>query len=79
MNKALALLALITILLIVKLNLEGENIPKDIPYKVQMYRDEHGIPHIIGKSRNDISFGIGYAQAQDRTWNLFFKKKLIRG
>jgi penicillin amidase len=79
MNKALVLLALFAVLLIIKLNFDEENIPQGIPHKVQIYRDEYGIPHVIGKSKNDISFGVGYAQAQDRAWTLFFKKKLIKG
>ena len=33
---------------------------------VVIYRDEHDIPHIYGKTNAALAFGSGYAQAQDR-------------
>ena len=33
---------------------------------VVIYRDKHDIPHIYGKTNAALSFGAGYAQAQDR-------------
>jgi len=33
---------------------------------VVIYRDEHDIPHIYGKTNPALAFGAGYAQAQDR-------------
>jgi acyl-homoserine lactone acylase PvdQ len=33
---------------------------------VVIYRDEHDIPHIYGKTDAALAFGAGYAQAQDR-------------
>src|SRR6516164_293706 len=33
---------------------------------VVIYRDEHDIPHIYGKTNAALAFGAGYAQAQDR-------------
>jgi acyl-homoserine lactone acylase PvdQ len=33
---------------------------------VVIYRDEHDIPHIYGKTDQALAFGAGYAQAQDR-------------
>lgn len=44
-----------------------------------IYRDPEGLPHIYAKSYKDIFFGLGYAQAQDRLFSLFFKKMFIEG
>ena len=33
---------------------------------VVIYRDQHDIPHIYGKTNAALAFGAGYAQAQDR-------------
>ena len=51
----------------------------DTHYKFTIARDEHGIPHIYGKDYEDILYGLGYAEAQDRLWTLHFKKMLLAG
>src|SRR5690606_24286997 len=33
--------------------------------QVTIYRDEYGVPHIVGESEPATFFGYGYAQAQD--------------
>lgn len=42
--------------------------------KISIARDENGLPHIYGKNYEDILFGLGYAEAQDRMFTLYFKK-----
>lgn len=37
---------------------------------VEMSRDALGIPHIRANSVNDMMFGLGYAMAEDRLWQL---------
>lgn len=46
---------------------------------VEIYRDAHAIPHIIAHSRADALFGLGYAQAQDRLWQMVFLRRVLQG
>jgi penicillin amidase len=47
--------------------------------KFTIFRDPEGLPHIYAKNYNDLFFGLGYAQAQDRLFTLYFKKMLLEG
>lgn len=47
--------------------------------KVEIIRDAHGIPHIVASSRADAIFGLGYAEAQDRLWQMEFLRRFIQG
>jgi penicillin amidase len=42
---------------------------------VQIVRDRHGIPHILAHSRNDAYFGLGFAHAQDRLWQMEINRR----
>ncbi len=46
---------------------------------VEILRDAHAIPHIIAKSRADALFGLGYAAAQDRLWQMEFTSRVMQG
>src|SRR5688500_16773813 len=37
---------------------------------VQIHRDALGIPHIYANNDHDLFFGLGFAMAQDRLWQL---------
>ena len=37
---------------------------------VEIIRDAHAIPHIVANSRADAIFGLGYAEAQARLWQI---------
>ena len=37
---------------------------------VTIVRDENGVPHITAENFDDAAFGLGYAQAQDRLWQM---------
>ncbi len=47
--------------------------------KIEIYRDEYSIPHIKSETLDDIFFGIGYAHAQDRLWDMHLKRMLTAG
>ncbi|EAR95945.2 peptidase S45 penicillin amidase (macronuclear) [Tetrahymena thermophila SB210] len=47
--------------------------------KVEISRDNQGIPHIKAKTFLGAVFGQGYAHAQDRLFQVFIKTKLARG
>lgn len=42
---------------------------------VEIQRDQWGIPHIYGKSDHDVTFGLGYAMAQDRLFQLDYLRR----
>jgi penicillin amidase/acyl-homoserine-lactone acylase len=48
-------------------------------YNYEIKRDEFGVPHVIGKSDKDASFGFGYAQTEDDYENIEFAIKMARG
>lgn len=46
---------------------------------ISIYRDGNAIPHIFAESRRDAYFALGYAQAQDRLWQMEFLRRLGSG
>lgn len=46
---------------------------------VEIYRDQYGIPHIIATSMEDLFFAQGYAQAQDRLWQMDMSRRGVGG
>src|SRR5438105_15743615 len=46
---------------------------------VDIIRDADDIPHILATSRNDALFGLGYAHAQDRLWQMEFQRRIGNG
>ena len=47
--------------------------------EIHIYKDSMGVPHIIAVSDNDLFFGQGYTQAQDRLWQLEYHRRIING
>ncbi len=47
--------------------------------EVEIYRDDYGIPHIIAGSMEDLLFAQGYAQAQDRLWQMDMNRRGVAG
>ncbi len=46
---------------------------------VRIERDEYGIPHVIAASEHDAAFGLGYAHAQDRLWQMEMNRRIAGG
>ncbi|EGR32255.1 peptidase s45 penicillin amidase, putative [Ichthyophthirius multifiliis] len=46
---------------------------------INIRRDNNGIPHIKGKTLNDVCFGQGFVHGQDRLFQIHIKKQLING
>ena len=78
MRKLTLLFWLIFWLFVYKLSFLEKDVPKT-EHKFSLARDEHGIPHVYAKTYEAIFFGIGYAEAQDRLFTLFFKKMFVQG
>jgi penicillin amidase len=47
--------------------------------RLNIYRDHLGVAHIMADNRNDLFYGAGYTQAQDRLWTLHFKLRFLEG
>ncbi len=52
---------------------------KGLASTVTITRDAHGVPHIEAKDDGDIYFALGYAQAQDRLFQMDFYRRAARG
>ena len=46
---------------------------------VEIKRDEAGVVHILAGSDREAAWGLGFAHAQDRSWQLEFNRRLMRG
>ncbi len=49
---------------------------------VEIVRDNANVPHIFpsfGASDEDVYFGLGYAHAQDRLWQMFVLRRTVQG
>lgn len=47
--------------------------------KIELLRDEWGIPHIFADSDAGAFYGLGYAHAQDRAFQMVFSLRIIQG
>ncbi|MDP4288753.1 MAG: penicillin acylase family protein [Bacteroidota bacterium] len=59
--------------------LEGQATVRGISASVQIDRDEFAIPHIHGATEHDAWFGLGYAEAQDRLFQMEFARRVGQG
>lgn len=57
----------------------GEETVEGISEAVSVYRNDYGVVHITAGADNDAYFGIGYAHAQDRLWQMDFLRRVGRG
>ncbi|MDX2202414.1 MAG: penicillin acylase family protein [Hyphomicrobiaceae bacterium] len=46
---------------------------------VRLVRDREGVPHVFAKSLDDVLFGIGFAHAQDRLWQMELQRRAVAG
>ncbi|MBP7066598.1 penicillin acylase family protein [Ferrovibrio sp.] len=46
---------------------------------VRIIRDRHAIPHVLAESRVDAMFGLGFAHAQDRLWQMEVNRRIPAG
>jgi len=47
--------------------------------KVDVYRDQYGIPHVFTEDEHDMFFTVGYLQAQDRLWEMVLLRAVGQG
>jgi penicillin amidase len=46
---------------------------------VEIVRDNANVPHIFGERDEDVFFGLGYAHAQDRLWQMITLRRTAQG
>jgi penicillin G amidase len=46
---------------------------------VEIVRDTANVPHIFGQTDEDVFFGLGYAHAQDRLWQMTMMRRTAQG
>ncbi|MEM7101312.1 MAG: penicillin acylase family protein [Pseudomonadota bacterium] len=46
---------------------------------IRIYRDSSGVPHIYGATATEVMFGAGYAMAEDRLLEIFYRCRLGKG
>lgn len=46
---------------------------------VEIVRSNSNVPHIFGETDPDVFFGLGYAHAQDRIWQMFMLRRTAQG
>jgi penicillin G amidase len=47
--------------------------------KIEVLRDEWGIPHIFAETDAGAFYGLGYAQAEDRAFHMYYALRIIQG
>ncbi|MFC3616315.1 penicillin acylase family protein [Lutimaribacter marinistellae] len=46
---------------------------------VEIVRDNANVPHVLGATDTDVFFGLGYAHAQDRLWQMTMLRRTVQG
>ncbi|SFB75264.1 penicillin acylase family protein [Tropicimonas isoalkanivorans] len=46
---------------------------------VEIVRDNADVPHIFGQTDEDVFFGLGFAHAQDRLWQMTLLRRTVQG
>jgi len=65
--------------------LEGCHTPapreaEDRPYgKVELLRDRWGVPHVFAETDAGAMYGLGYAAAEDRAFQMYYNLRIIQG
>ena len=52
---------------------------KGLQEQIEIVRDHTNVPHIFGVHDEDVFFGLGYAHAQDRLWQMTILRRTIQG
>lgn len=51
----------------------------DLTRPIEIVRDNANVPHILGDTDQDSFFGLGYAHAQDRLWQMTILRRTAQG
>lgn len=81
------LAAVVAIVVMLVYYLAGQSLPDydrtlevtGVQGQVQIIRDNHAIPHIFSEFERDVYFGLGYAHAEDRLWQMLIQRRRVQG
>ena len=59
--------------------IDGTTTVAGLSAPIEIIRDADAIPHIIAANTRDGLFGLGYAHAQDRLWQMEFQRRIGHG
>ncbi len=84
---ASALVALIVLGVILAYYFAAQSLPDydqtlevaGISAPVEIIRDQSAVPHVLGQTDEDVFFGLGYAHAQDRLWQMTILRRTAQG
>jgi len=65
----------------------GENLPQwdasidvsTLPSRVEVLRDENGVPHVFADTEYDAYYAQGFIHAQDRLWQMLSTRQVLEG
>ena len=58
---------------------DGEYLVDGVTGDVEIVRDNANVPHILGPTAEDVYFGLGFAHAQDRLWQMTMMRRTAQG
>ncbi len=58
---------------------DGRYSVEDITSPVEIVRDNANVPHVFGETDEDVYFGLGFAHAQDRLWQMTMLRRTAQG
>ncbi len=87
MRLAAGLVGLVVLAVVLVYYLAGQSLPDysqtvdvtGVSAPVEIVRNNANVPHIFGQSDNDVFFGLGYAHAQDRLWQMTMMRRTAQG
>lgn len=84
---ASGLVALVVLAVLVIYYLAAQSLPdyddkvavEGLTAPVEIVHDNADVPHIFGETDADVFFGLGYAHAQDRLWQMVTMRRTVQG
>ena len=78
----LALLAVVVVYYLASRSLPDYDATRTLPgvaTPVEIVRNNNNVPHIFAGRDQDVYFGLGYAHAQDRLWQMTMMRRTVQG
>lgn len=87
MRLATALIVVVTLGVLAVYYLASRSLPdydkvlsvRGLEAEVEIVRTNANVPHIFGQTDTDVFFGLGYAHAQDRLWQMVTLRRTVQG
>lgn len=58
---------------------DATEVVRGLSAPLEIVRNTHDVPHIFGETDADVFFGLGYAHAQDRLWQMTLMRRTAQG